>query len=74
MEEAPPPFLEPAVLPGARVAAPEPVGRRLNFLSQEIGREVNTIGSKANDTEITRLSVSMKEELEKIREQVQNVV
>ena len=56
------------------LAAPEPVGRRLNFLSQEIGREVNTIGSKANDAEITRLSVSMKEELEKIREQVQNVV
>lgn len=51
-----------------------PIGRRLNFLSQEIGREVNTIGSKANDAEITRLSVSMKEELEKIREQVQNVV
>ncbi|PAP76037.1 YicC family protein [Rubrivirga marina] len=52
----------------------EPVGRRLNFLAQEIGREVNTIGSKANDAELTRLSVSMKEELEKIREQVQNVV
>ena len=52
----------------------EPVGRRLNFLSQEIGREVNTIGSKANDAEITRLAVAMKEELEKIREQVQNVV
>ncbi|WP_420456189.1 YicC/YloC family endoribonuclease [Rubrivirga sp.] len=54
--------------------AAEPVGRRLNFLSQEVGREVNTIGSKANDAEITRLSVSMKETLEKIREQVQNVV
>ncbi len=54
--------------------AAEPVGRRLNFLSQEVGREVNTIGSKAHDAEITRLSVSMKEELEKIREQVQNVV
>ncbi|WP_412069463.1 YicC/YloC family endoribonuclease [Rubrivirga sp. IMCC43871] len=54
--------------------ADEPVGRRLNFLSQEIGREVNTIGSKANDAELTRLAVSMKEEVEKIREQVQNVV
>ena len=56
------------------LAEAEPVGRRLNFLAQEIGREVNTIGSKANDAELTRLSVSMKEELEKIREQVQNVV
>jgi len=56
------------------LALDEPVGRRLTFLSQEIGREVNTIGSKANDAEITRLSVSMKEEVEKIREQVQNVV
>ncbi|MEM1116392.1 MAG: YicC/YloC family endoribonuclease [Bacteroidota bacterium] len=56
------------------LGAPEAVGRRLNFLAQEIGREVNTIGSKANDAEITRLAVTMKEELEKIREQVQNVV
>ncbi len=53
--------------------ADEPAGRRLNFLVQEIGREVNTVGSKANDTEIARLAVTMKEELEKIREQVQNV-
>ncbi len=52
----------------------EPVGRRLNFLAQEIGREINTVGSKANDAEITRHAVAMKEELEKIREQVQNVV
>lgn len=58
----------------AALALDEPVGRRLNFLSQEIGREVNTVGSKANDAEITRLAVGMKEELEKIREQVQNVV
>ena len=56
------------------IAEGGPVGRRLNFLAQEIGREINTIGSKANDAEITRLAVSMKEELEKIREQVQNVV
>lgn len=56
------------------LAANEPVGRRLNFLSQEIGREVNTIGSKANDAALTRLAVAMKEEVEKIREQVQNVV
>jgi uncharacterized protein (TIGR00255 family) len=50
------------------------VGRRLNFLSQELNREANTIGSKANDAEIARLAVRMKEELERVREQVQNVV
>ncbi|MEZ4696650.1 MAG: YicC/YloC family endoribonuclease [Rhodothermales bacterium] len=49
------------------------VGRKLNFISQEMNREVNTIGSKANDAELTRTVVSMKEELEKIREQVENV-
>lgn len=58
----------------AALEAEGPVGRRLNFLAQELGREVNTIGSKANDAETTRLAVSMKEEVEKIREQVQNVV
>ena len=52
----------------------EPVGRRLNFLVQEIHREINTIGSKANDAEIGRTVVRMKEELEKIREQVQNIL
>ena len=56
------------------LGAEEPVGRRLNFLAQEFNREINTIGSKANDAEIAALSVTMKEELEKIREQVQNVV
>ena len=50
-----------------------PEGRKLNFISQEINREVNTIGSKANDAEIAHLAVEMKDELEKIREQVQNV-
>lgn len=49
-------------------------GKKLGFISQEIGREINTIGSKANDSEIQRLVVSMKEELEKIKEQVLNVV
>jgi len=58
----------------AALDADEPVGRRLNFLAQEFNREINTIGSKANDAEIASLAVSMKEELEKIREQVQNVV
>ncbi len=51
----------------------EAVGKTLDFLLQELGREVNTIGSKANDVEITNHVVQMKAELEKIREQVQNV-
>lgn len=55
------------------LAASKPVGSRMNFLTQEINREVNTIGSKANDTEVAHLAVGMKDELEKIREQVQNV-
>ena len=50
-----------------------PEGRKLNFIAQEINREVNTIGSKSNDAEIAHLAVQMKDELEKIREQVQNV-
>lgn len=51
----------------------EPVGRKLNFLIQEMNREVNTIGSKANDTEIAHLVVETKEDLERIREQIQNI-
>lgn len=49
-------------------------GKRLNFITQEIGREVNTIGSKANDATIQRLVVEMKDELEKIKEQTMNIV
>jgi uncharacterized protein (TIGR00255 family) len=49
------------------------VGRRLNFLVQELNREVNTVASKANDAEITQLMVSVKEEIEKVREQVENL-
>jgi uncharacterized protein (TIGR00255 family) len=49
-------------------------GKKLNFISQEIGREINTIGSKANDADIQRLVINMKEELEKIKEQAMNVV
>jgi len=49
------------------------VGRKIDFLLQEINREVNTIGSKANDLEITQTVVQLKSELEKIREQVQNI-
>jgi uncharacterized protein (TIGR00255 family) len=55
------------------VAKDEPVGRTLDFLIQEMNREVNTIGSKANDQAISRAVVDMKTELEKIREQVQNI-
>lgn len=51
----------------------EQAGRKLNFLLQEMNREVNTIGSKTNDAEIALIVVGMKEELERIREQVQNV-
>ena len=52
----------------------KPAGKKLGFISQEIGREINTIGSKANDADIQRHVVVMKEELEKIKEQLQNVV
>jgi uncharacterized protein (TIGR00255 family) len=51
----------------------EQVGKRLGFLLQEMNREANTIGSKANDTEIAHLSVKLKEDVEKIREQIQNI-
>ncbi|MEI6305702.1 MAG: DUF1732 domain-containing protein, partial [Deltaproteobacteria bacterium] len=51
----------------------EPVGRKLDFLMQEMNREVNTIGSKSNDLEITNLVVQIKAEMEKMREQVQNI-
>lgn len=51
----------------------EPVGRKLDFLIQEINREINTIGSKASDIGITRYVVEVKSEIEKIREQIQNI-
>ena len=51
----------------------EPVGRTLDFLAQEMNREINTIGSKANDAVISREVVTLKAELEKFREQAQNV-
>lgn len=53
---------------------PEPTGKKLAFISQEIGREINTIGSKANDSTMQHLVVSMKEELEKIKEQINNIL
>jgi uncharacterized protein (TIGR00255 family) len=46
----------------------------LNFLCQEIGREINTIGSKANDAVVQRMVINMKDELEKIKEQTSNVL
>lgn len=49
-------------------------GRKLNFISQEMGREINTLGSKANSAEIQRIVVQMKDELEKIKEQIANVL
>ncbi len=54
--------------------SPDSNGKKLNFISQEIGREINTIGSKANDAAIQRLVVQMKDELEKIKEQTMNVI
>ncbi len=56
------------------LAAPQSNGKKLGFLAQEIGREINTIGSKANDAEMQKHVVMMKEELEKIKEQLNNVL
>lgn len=57
----------------ALFASAEPVGRRLDFLLQEMGREVNTIGSKCQDSAVAHQVVQLKSELERMREQVQNV-
>lgn len=51
----------------------EPIGRKLDFLTQELNREANTIGSKCQDASLTRLVVALKSEIEKIREQIQNI-
>ncbi len=56
------------------LATEEANGKKLNFISQEIGREINTIGSKANDSTIQHFVVQMKDELEKIKEQTMNVI
>ena len=55
------------------VNANEPAGRKLDFLVQEMNREANTTGSKAQDLELARVVVDIKAELEKIREQIQNI-
>ena len=52
----------------------EPVGRKLGFIAQEMGREINTLGSKANNADIQKLVVMMKDELEKIKEQSLNIL
>ncbi len=57
----------------AMVSGNDPVGRKLDFLVQELNREANTIGSKANDYDIARTVVDLKAEIEKIREQIQNL-
>jgi uncharacterized protein (TIGR00255 family) len=56
------------------VKAPDSAGKKLNFMLQEMNREVNTLGTKIADAEASKIVVGMKEELEKIREQVQNIV
>ena len=55
------------------IESKEAVGRKLDFLLQEMNRETNTIGSKCSDSNIARTVVEMKSELEKIREQIQNI-
>jgi uncharacterized protein (TIGR00255 family) len=56
------------------INTPSPNGKILNFITQEIGREINTIGSKANDASIQKLVVMMKDDLEKIKEQTMNIL
>lgn len=56
------------------MAQPVPTGKKLGFISQEIGREINTIGSKANENNIQRIVVQMKDHLERIKEQLLNVL
>lgn len=52
----------------------EPIGKKLGFISQEIGREINTLGSKANDAEMQKIVIMIKDELEKIKEQILNIL
>jgi uncharacterized protein (TIGR00255 family) len=54
-------------------ASPDPVGKRLSFLAQEMNRETNTIGSKANDAHIEHQVIAIKDEIERLREQIENV-
>jgi len=56
------------------LASKEANGKKMGFISQEIGREINTMGAKANDAQMQQFVVGMKEELEKIKEQLLNVL
>ena len=55
------------------IARNEPIGRRLDFLTQELNREANTLGSKSQDAELTAIAVELKVLIEQIREQIQNI-
>ena len=55
------------------VASGKPVGRRLDFLAQELGREANTLCAKSNDAQLTTLGMELRVEIEQFREQVQNI-
>jgi uncharacterized protein (TIGR00255 family) len=55
------------------LSADEPVGRKLDFLVQELNREINTIGSKSPDIDISNLVIGLKSDIEQIREQIQNI-
>ena len=57
-----------------KAAEEEAAGRKLGFIAQELGREINTMGSKSNEANMQRLVVQMKDELEKIKEQVLNIL
>ena len=63
----------PRGLPRGRSPGDQPAGKQLGFLAQELGREVNTMGSKANDAVIQQAVIAMKGELEKFREQLENL-
>ena len=56
------------------ISSDAPNGKKLGFISQEIGREINTIGSKSSDAEMQKIVVQMKDELEKIKEQLLNIL
>ena len=56
------------------IEQPVASGKKLNFIAQEMGREINTIGSKASDMDIQKIVVQLKDELEKIKEQLMNVL
>jgi uncharacterized protein (TIGR00255 family) len=66
-------FAAPFAAGRAALAGSAPVGKRLGFLAQELGREINTMGAKANDADIVQQVIGMKGEMEKFREQLENI-